>query len=44
MKQIMLTNTEYEFLLHLLNKVGAEHPEADDLYDAIVYDGRVSEV
>lgn len=44
MKQIMLTNTEYELLLHLLNKVGAEHPEADDLHDAIVYDGRVSEV
>ena len=44
MKQIYLTNSEYELLLHLLNKIGAEYPEADDLADVMVYDGRVSEV
>lgn len=44
MKQIYLTDSEYELLLYLLNKVGATYPEADDLADTIVYEGRVSEV
>lgn len=44
MKVITLTDKEYETLLTLLNKLGATDERADDLADAIVYEGRVSEV
>ena len=41
MKVITLTDKEYETLLTLLNKLGATDERADDLADAIVYEGSV---
>lgn len=43
MKQIKLTNENYELLLTLLNKLGATDERADDLADAIVYGGVVND-
>lgn len=41
MKVITLTDKDYELLLTLLNKLGATDERADDLADAIVYEGSV---
>ena len=41
MKLIQLTDKDYELLLTLLNKLGATDERADDLADAIVYQGGV---
>jgi len=39
MKTIVLSDSQYETLLTLLNKLGAEYPDADDIADTIVYGG-----
>ena len=41
MKVITLSDKDYETLLTLLNKLGATDERADDLADAIVYEGSV---
>ena len=41
MKVITLSDKDYEILLELLNKLGATDERADDLADAIVYEGSV---
>ena len=47
MKQIYLTEEELEIMLKALNVAGSVEPgnyEYDNLADAVVYEGRVSEV
>lgn len=44
MKQIYVTNQEAELILQALNLLGATDSRADDLADALIYEGRVSEV
>lgn len=39
MKTIVLSDSQYETLLILLNKLGAEYPDADDIADTIAYGG-----